>query len=212
MLDKAGQIAPYLAVAVLGYLAYTVMEAAALPPPPGKDAPGLTKRMLHPELVTPKGHASPAGRDPFEVAWARYLNKMGADSPAPPKEPDAEGEDEWEAYLGVEPAAPAKTVTAGPPSPAETPKPAGAKDAAVKPAATKDPTPKAAAAPQGPPALGGVIVSGRSRLAVLNGDVYQVGEHVKAADPDRRWLVETIEADRVVLRLGDMEQTLKLPQ
>ena len=141
MLDKIGKIAPSLAAAVLAYLAYTVVEAGALTPPQGKEGPGLTRRMLHPDLVVPKDHASPAGRDPFEVAWARYLNKMGADNPPPPKGPADEADEadeEWEAYLGETPVAPAKAAAGGAPSPpAETPKAGPPKAEPPKAAAPK---------------------------------------------------------------------------
>ncbi len=38
-----------------------------------KEPPTISKSLLEPELITPKPHASPADRDPFEVEWDSYL-------------------------------------------------------------------------------------------------------------------------------------------
>jgi hypothetical protein len=73
MLKRIDKFAPFLALALLGYLGYSANELQTVNPAQGKDPPVVTKEMLHPKLVEPEDHASPAKRDPFDVAWASYL-------------------------------------------------------------------------------------------------------------------------------------------
>lgn len=72
MLDKIDKIAPYAAVALLGYLCHTTMVSASPRAAQGKDGALISKEMLKPELVVTEPHASPVNRDPFEVRWASY--------------------------------------------------------------------------------------------------------------------------------------------
>lgn len=59
----------------LGYLTYTTANQKESRLSEGKAPPTITDRMLNPGLIEPKDRASPAGRDPFEVASASYLNQ-----------------------------------------------------------------------------------------------------------------------------------------
>lgn len=68
------KFAPLLALGLIGYLTYSATDVGEAAVTQGKQPPSLTKAMLHPELVTPQNHASPAGRDPFEVSWSSYLH------------------------------------------------------------------------------------------------------------------------------------------
>jgi len=77
MLEKINKIAPYLALALLGYLCYTVMSPAAVPAGKEKEPPAISQQMLEPALLTPEAHASPVNRDPFNVRWASYLANAG---------------------------------------------------------------------------------------------------------------------------------------
>jgi hypothetical protein len=79
MLKRIDKFAPFLALALLGYLGYSANELQTVKPAQGKDPPTVTREMLHPKLVQSEDHASPAGRDPFDVAWASYLPGVEAD-------------------------------------------------------------------------------------------------------------------------------------
>jgi hypothetical protein len=72
VLDKIDKVAPYVALALLGYLCHSVMPSAAVSKAQGKDNPLISEEILRPALVTPEAHASPITRDPFDVRWASY--------------------------------------------------------------------------------------------------------------------------------------------
>lgn len=108
-------------------------------------------------------------------------------------------------YLARPPAPPP------PPPPAATAPPA--ESAAVPPATpvppAPEPPPPAPAPPAPPPAafvLAGVLRSGDSFLAILNDRTVRAGDEVDGAR------VERIDAQGVVLRLGDQALTIPLPQ
>lgn len=73
MLQRVDKIAPYALVLILGYLTYSMMESGGPSVAQAKHPPTISRSLLEPELITPKAHASPADRDPFEVEWSSYL-------------------------------------------------------------------------------------------------------------------------------------------
>ena len=87
------KIAPFVALGVMGYLVYSLLDVEAAPASGGKEPPSIPKSMLQPSLVVAQNHASPAGRDPFEVSWASYLHldKAGATPAEPPNAAAATG-------------------------------------------------------------------------------------------------------------------------
>ncbi|MCJ7543855.1 MAG: hypothetical protein MUP47_04695 [Phycisphaerae bacterium] len=84
MLEKLDKIAPFLVLALLGYLCHSVMPSEAVSKAQGKDDPPISEQMLHPELLTPEPYASPVNRDPFDVRWASY--REGSTTPGAPSE------------------------------------------------------------------------------------------------------------------------------
>jgi len=75
VLQRVDKIAPYALVLILGYLTYSMMESGGPSVAQAKRPPIISKSLLKPELITPKPHASPADRDPFEVEWSSYLSR-----------------------------------------------------------------------------------------------------------------------------------------
>lgn len=73
MLQRVDKLAPYALVLILGYMTYSMMESRGPSVAQAKQPPTISKSLLEPELITPKPHASPADRDPFEVEWDSYL-------------------------------------------------------------------------------------------------------------------------------------------
>ena len=187
------RIAPFLAAALLGYLAYSVVAVESASPPAGKGPPAITKKMLRPELITPRDQGSAAGRDPFEVVWASYLQEAN---------PNAAGKEK-----------------AKPPAPKPGPSVAQATAAAEEdPEVTADetsPGQDAAAPPpvEPPPLPSGVTsicVSGTQRMAVIDGKVYRPGDLLNGKDPARCWAVESVGDNTVVLRFGSARHTLSI--
>jgi hypothetical protein len=88
MLALVDKLSVWLAVAILGYLAYTTTERSGFSLETGKELPTITKKMLKPELIVPKDHTSPVGRDPFEVDWSTYfdVSAVGAKGQEKPEE------------------------------------------------------------------------------------------------------------------------------
>lgn len=74
MLEMIDKISVWIAVVILGYLAYTTIEQTGLAIDSEKELPAITKEMISPRLIKPSDHASPAGRDPFDVDWATYFD------------------------------------------------------------------------------------------------------------------------------------------
>jgi hypothetical protein len=74
MLEMFDKFSIYMAIGILGYLTYTTFEKTGLDIDVDKELPVITKQMLRPELIEPNEHASPVGRDPFEVDWATYFD------------------------------------------------------------------------------------------------------------------------------------------
>jgi len=72
MLQRLDKFAPYIVLALLAYVTYGVVQEPDACANEGKKPPQITKRMLRPVPITATANASPAGRDPFEVAWASY--------------------------------------------------------------------------------------------------------------------------------------------
>jgi len=72
VLNKIDKVAPYLALALLGYLCHTAVSPGAAPKAVSKESPSINEQVLHPVLLVPEAHASPVNRDPFEVRWASY--------------------------------------------------------------------------------------------------------------------------------------------
>ena len=194
MPNHVDRIAPFLAAALLGYLAYSVVAVESASPPAGKEPPAITKKMLQPELITPRDQGSAAGRDPFEVAWASYLQRVDPNAPVKDK---------------AKPPAP----KAEPPAPKD-----GAAAAEEDPEVTADETPPgrepAAPPPVEPPALPSgvtsICVSGTQRMAVIDGKVYRPGDLLNGKDPARCWVVESVGDDTVVLRFGSVQHTLSI--
>jgi hypothetical protein len=74
MLEMLDKFSVYIAIGILGYITYTTFEKTGLDLDMDKELPVITKKMLRPELIEPGDHASPVGRDPFEVDWATYFD------------------------------------------------------------------------------------------------------------------------------------------
>lgn len=72
MLQRLDKFAPFIVLALLGYVTYSVVQEPNACAQEGKKPPQITKRMLTPVPITATANASPANRDPFEVAWASY--------------------------------------------------------------------------------------------------------------------------------------------
>ncbi len=81
MVSRLDKLAPYLAMLLFGYLAYSTTTERGLRAAGSKQAPVVGKTLLEPTLTEPVAGASPVGRDPFEVEWASYRGR----APAPPK-------------------------------------------------------------------------------------------------------------------------------
>jgi len=194
MPNHIDRIAPFLAAALLGYLAYSVVAVESTSPPEGKGPPAITKKMLQPELITPGDQGSAAGRDPFEVAWASYLQRVDPNAPVKDK---------------------AKPPAPKPESPAPKDDAAAAEE---DPEVTADETSPgqehAAPPPVDPPALPSgvtsICVSGTQRMAVIDGKVYRPGDLLNGKDPARCWGVESVGDDTVVLRFGSVRHTLSI--
>jgi len=209
MPKNVDKIAPFLAVAVLGYLTYGIVDVGAGPPPPKKDVPAITKAMLRPELVVAQNHASPAGRDPFEVAWASYLHPEKSDAATGRAGPAPSRED-------VKPESSADGTGSGPPSegvkPGAPPSGSGQPPEGVKPAAEAaraEPKPP----PEPPPLplqLSSICIGTLGRMAVIDGKVYRTGDSVKGTDAAAGWVIESIETDHVVLGCGGVRHTLQM--
>ena len=209
MPKNVDKIVPFLAVAVLGYLTYGIVDVGAGPPAPKKDAPAITKAMLRPELVVAQNHASPAGRDPFEVAWASYLHPAKSDAATGRAKPASSGED-------VKPESSAEGAGSGPPS--EGAKPGAPPSGSGQPPAGVEPAAEAALAepkppPEPPPLplqLSSICISTRGRMAVIDGKVYRTGDPVKQTDAAAGWVIESIETYHVVLGFGGVRHTLQM--
>lgn len=89
MLEKIDKVAPYLVLALLGYLCHSVMSSGAMSKAQGKDEPLITEKMLRPDLLAPEPRASPINRDPFEVRWASYRDGSGLGSSETPGDQSA---------------------------------------------------------------------------------------------------------------------------
>lgn len=114
MLRRLDKFAPLLAMAVIGYLTYTVLDEAQSSEPGGKEPPQVTKAMLNVRFVPAEAHASPADRDPFEVAWSSYRTRReaGRRGESPTSRPTT-------GPTATAPADAAKTLAQGPELPGE---------------------------------------------------------------------------------------------
>jgi hypothetical protein len=74
MLEKLDKVSLYIAVAIIGYLTYSITEKSSLGIEAEEKLPQITKKMLYPELIDPNNDASPVDRDPFDVEWATYFD------------------------------------------------------------------------------------------------------------------------------------------
>jgi hypothetical protein len=179
------KFAPLAALGLLGYLIYTAVDAGEISLSQNKGQPTVTKAMLHPELVTPQSHASPVGRDPFEVSWSSYRHdpRLGTiTAPAP-----------------IVKGSPTVTTSGGggQATLTTTGKPSGS------------PTEIPLELPPLPAQLTSVMTGDQGRLAIIDGQMYREGDLVRgseAAAPS--WRVEAVEPDRVRLKFGDVQKTL----
>jgi len=87
MLQKIDKLAPYAALALLGYLTYSSLETHLPRAAQGRETPTISPKLLDPPPTVVADRASPAGRDPFEVSWASYLNKPARSRPTPKTAP-----------------------------------------------------------------------------------------------------------------------------
>ncbi len=87
MLQKIDKLAPYAALALLGYLTYSSLETRLPRLAQGRESPTISPKLLDPPPVVVTDRASPAGRDPFEVSWASYLNRPTRTKPTPKTAP-----------------------------------------------------------------------------------------------------------------------------
>jgi len=97
MLEKVNKFAPWAAVGIIAYLAYSAVTTSGLVVEQEKDTPTIPAEALNPKLVEPADMASPAGRDPFDVHWATYRcalpePKLIVDEPDPPTTQSADNE------------------------------------------------------------------------------------------------------------------------
>jgi hypothetical protein len=181
------KIAPLLALGLMGYLTGSVLDVRAGSASQGKGPPSVSRSLLHPALVTPQNHASPAGRDPFEVGWASYLHS-----------------DPLEIKGGGPDPKPAGPPPATPVEPGTTP---------VKPVVEPIDPPPAVVAPTAPPLpaqLTTVLIGDFGRMAIIDGRVYHEGDTVTAAGAADGWVVESMDREHVALRFGDVRRTLDI--
>ena len=83
MIQKLDKLAPYAALGLLAYLTWSSLETPLPRLAQGREAPAISRKLLNPPPVVAADRASPAGRDPFEVSWASYLNKPAPARPKP---------------------------------------------------------------------------------------------------------------------------------
>jgi hypothetical protein len=193
------KLVPLLALGVMGYLVYSLLDVGSPPAAQGKEPPSIAKTVLRPPLVMAQDHASPAGRDPFEVAWASYLHFV-RDGERPVAAPDKR----------ANPAATptASGATAKPPvtgaaavtgSAATVAAPVGVDTAggSDEPAVTLPPLPVAVTS----------VIPGD--MAVIDGHVYRVGETLRGA-AGTGWEVEIIDSETVVLKFANVRKMLPI--
>jgi hypothetical protein len=178
------KFAPLAALGLLGYLIYTAVDAGEISLSQTKEQPTVTKAMLHPALVTPQSHASPVGRDPFEVSWSSYRS---------------------DPRLGTITVTGTTPVVKG--SPTVTTSGGGGQTALTPPSGGVSEIPRDL--PPLPAQLTSVMAGDQGRMAIIDGQMYREGDLVRgseAAAPS--WRVEAVEPDRVRLRFGDVQKTL----
>jgi hypothetical protein len=84
MLNRLDKVAPYLAMALFAYLAYSATADRTAGAPAARKTPAaIGKKLLSVKLAEPSPGASPVGRDPFEVGWASYRPVPSAPKPPP---------------------------------------------------------------------------------------------------------------------------------
>ena len=80
MLHLINKFAPFIAIGVIGYLAYSSFESTGLSlAGEEKEVPSISAKLLSPKFIEPVNHASPANRDPFVIGTdsrftSAYLN------------------------------------------------------------------------------------------------------------------------------------------
>ena len=68
MLNLLNKFAPFLAIGVIGYLAYSSFEKTGLSlAGEEREVPVISGKLLSPQFIEPANHASPANRDPFVI-------------------------------------------------------------------------------------------------------------------------------------------------
>jgi len=72
MLQRLNNFAPYVVMAVLGYLTYSSIWEEKAFKSDEKESSKSAEGLMSPRLVSATARASPADRDPFEVDWASY--------------------------------------------------------------------------------------------------------------------------------------------
>ncbi len=112
MLRQINKVAPYALVIIFGYLTHSMTETKGPRAAKGKESPVLSQELLEPKLVTPQPHASPADRDPFEVAWHSYLKHSRGRARKPASAPASRSASK----AASRPTKPLRPVRAKPPS------------------------------------------------------------------------------------------------
>ena len=80
MLHLINKFAPYIAIGVIGCLAYSSFETTGVSlAGEEKEVPSISAKLLSPKFIEPVNHASPANRDPFVIGTdgrftSAYLN------------------------------------------------------------------------------------------------------------------------------------------
>ena len=82
MLEWLDKTSLYVAMALFGYLAYSMLEQRPGLVNERKEMPMIAKAMLHPKFVEPSAGASPVDRDPFLIQWDLYSADVRGPGPS----------------------------------------------------------------------------------------------------------------------------------
>lgn len=195
MLEKLNKLSPYAVFLVMGYLTYSVLEAQQAQTATGPEMPAITRRMLQPSLLQPVDHASPVGRNPFQIPWGP---QFPLELPEAVEEP---GQAPQNAVARSQPAQSAISDKQTPPArqtqPANQTQP-------TKPATEPARTP---GSPPLPGPLSAIVIGGDVRGAIISNRLYVVGEPV---DSPGGWILESVGPDRCKLRFGKERIVMEL--
>ncbi len=188
---------PLAALGLMGYLVYSLVGGGSPPQAAGKEPPSVPKSMLRPNLVVAQDHASPAGRDPFEVVWASYLH-WEKDAPAG-----------GSTKPGARPMATQTAAATGSAGAAAVTGSAGSAAVTGSAGSAADPPPEPVLPPL-PAQVTSVVLDASGNMAIIDGHVYHVGELIRGATAGAGWVVESIDPENVVLKFADVRKILPI--